>query len=61
MIYQIVNTARKNNEVQYLGESNGKKKTFTRKALMESHEQFEEVLKFYRDEVVKMVSKLLIM
>ena len=52
---------RKNEEVHYVGEISGKKKMFTRKALLENHEQFEEVMKYYRDEVVKMVSKLLLM
>lgn len=60
-LYHIINTVIKNDEVQYLGEISRRKKIFTRKALLENHEQFEEVLKYYREEVVKMVSKLLIM
>ena len=57
----IVGTVMKNDEVQYLAESEGKRKTFSRKALLESHELFEEALKYYNGEMIKMVSNLCVM
>jgi hypothetical protein len=44
----------KNDRICYIGERDGKRKTFTRGEVLTSNLLFEEALNFYRQELMRM-------